>query len=120
MIFFIIIQSPEGDCPSGKYFFIIHFYAIMHRTTIVQNKIINSICPCNFFLWLIFIGLVRLGRQIQPLNFYLRRKKKHSTQNCMHYNGTAPDFQFLFLFILNKIFFKMYQKTYQNVQLYLY
>ena len=29
-------------------FFIIHFYAIMHRT-IVQNKIISIICSCPFF-----------------------------------------------------------------------
>ena len=37
---------------------IICFYAIMHRTTIVQNKIISIICSCFFFVRLIFIGLV--------------------------------------------------------------
>ena len=38
--------------------FIICFYAIMHRTTIVQNKIIIRICSCLFFVQLIFIFLV--------------------------------------------------------------
>ena len=28
----------------------------MHSTTIVQNKIINIICSCPFFIWLVFIG----------------------------------------------------------------
>ena len=36
-------------------FFIIRFYAIMHRT-IIQNKIVSIIC--SFFFRLIFIGLV--------------------------------------------------------------
>ena len=40
------------------FLFIIRFNAIMHRTTIVQNKIINIICSCLFFCPLIFIGLV--------------------------------------------------------------
>ena len=39
------------------YFFIICFYAIMHRTTIVQNKIISIIYSCLFYVQL-FIGLV--------------------------------------------------------------
>ena len=65
------------------FFFIIHFYAIMHRTTIVQNKIITIICSCHFFcpanIYRPSLGKVRLGRPnqklIQPPNFYLRRKK---------------------------------------------
>ena len=55
----------------------------MHRTTIVQNKITNSICSCLFFcpanIYRPSLGKVWLGRSnpklIQPLNFYLRRKK---------------------------------------------
>ena len=39
-------------------YIIIRFYAIMYRTTIVQNKIISIICSCLFFVRLIFIGLV--------------------------------------------------------------
>ena len=38
--------------------FIIRFYAIIYRATIVQIKIISSICSCLIFVWLIFIGLV--------------------------------------------------------------
>ena len=30
------------------FFFIIHFYAIVHRRTIIQNKIISIICSCSF------------------------------------------------------------------------
>ena len=60
------------------------FYAIMHRTTIVQNKILSIICSWFFFgpanIYRPILGKVRLGRpnpiRIQPLNFYLRRKKK--------------------------------------------
>ena len=73
----------------------------MHRTTIVQNKIINIICSCLFLcpinIYRPSLGKVWLGRpnpkQLQMLNFYLR-KIKHSTENCMHYNVTYPDFQF--------------------------
>ena len=72
----------------------------MHKTTNAQNKILSSIFiffPANIHRP--SLGKVRLGRPnpkpIQPLNFYLRRKKKDcSTQNCMHYNGIKPDFQF--------------------------
>ena len=35
--------------------------AIIHRTTIVQNKILSIICSWLFFVQLIFIGLVREG-----------------------------------------------------------
>ena len=57
----------------------------MHRTTIVQNKIISIICFDFFCLanntYRPSLGKVRLGRSnpkpIQPLNFYLRRKSKN-------------------------------------------
>ena len=73
----------------------------MHRTTIAQNKIISNICSCLFFclanIYRPSLGEVQLGRPnpkpIPVLNFYLKKKKKdHSTQNCMHYNGTESDF----------------------------
>ena len=35
---------------SVNVFFIVRFYAIIHRTTIVQNIIISSICSCSFFV----------------------------------------------------------------------
>ena len=65
-------------------FFIICFYAIMHGTTIVQNKISIIICSCLFFcpanIYRPSLGKVRLGRPnpklLQPLNFYCKRKRK--------------------------------------------
>ena len=65
-------------------FFIICFYAIMHRTTIVQDKIISSICSCVFFcpanIYRPSLGKVWLGRPnpklIPLLNFYLGRRRK--------------------------------------------
>ena len=91
-------------------FFIIHFYASMHRT-IIQNKIIvlfvlAFFCPANIYRP--SLGKVRLGRPnpkpLKPLNFYLRKKKKdHSTQNCMHNNGMMPNFQFKFSFIFKML-----------------
>ena len=55
----------------------------MHKTTIVQNKIISTICSWRFFcpanIYRPSLGKVRLGRPNQkPLpafNFYLRIKK---------------------------------------------
>ena len=108
-------------------FFIIYFYAIMHRTTIVQNKIISSICSCLLFcldnIYRPSLGKLQLGRPnpkpIPLLNFYLRRRKKdHSIQNCMHYNGAEPDFQFWFWFIFNKMlkfFIKKPSKILNNI-----
>ena len=73
-------------------FFIIRFHAIMHRTTVVQNKIIRIICSCIFFVLLICIGLVEPSislpirkvwsgrpnpKPLQPLNFYHRSKRKN-------------------------------------------
>ena len=74
----------------------------MHRTTIVQNKIVSSICSCLFFClantYRPSLGKERLGRPnstpLQGLNFYVRRKKIHSTKNCMHYKAALPNFQF--------------------------
>ena len=99
----------KGILPAENILFIIRFYAIMHRTTIVQNKIISIICSFFFFCPANIYGAslrkVRLGRPnpnlSQSLNIYLRRKKKHSTQNCMHYNVSPSDFQFSFSFFLN-------------------
>ena len=53
--------SPSGDHTSGKYFFIIRFCAIMHRTTIVQNKIVSIIILFLpfYFVWFLFIGPVQ-------------------------------------------------------------
>ena len=64
--------------------FIKHFYAIMYKTTIVQNKIISTICSWLFFclanIYRPSLGKVQLSRPnpklIHPLNFYLRRKIK--------------------------------------------
>ena len=95
-----------------KIFFIVRFYAIMHRTTIVQNKIISSISSCFFCLANIYrpsLGKVQLGRPTQncfSCSIFIseEEKKDHSTQNCMHYNATEPDFQFCFSFIFKKRF----------------
>ena len=116
----------KGMVPDKNNFFIMCFYAIMHRTTIVQNKILSILCSCFFCEANIYrpgLGKVRLGRPnpklLQPLNFYLRRKKKHSTQNCMHNNGMMPDFQFWFSFIFKKIF-KMLSKKPVKIMNYIY
>ena len=79
----IIMARLHKQYRQKVFFFIIRFYAIMHRTTIAQNKIISTICSCLFFcspnIYRPSLGEVRLGRPnpkpIQPLNFYLRRKK---------------------------------------------
>ena len=46
------VRQPSclwGNSSGRKYLFFIRcFYAIMHRTTIVQNKIISIICSCLF------------------------------------------------------------------------
>ena len=70
----------------------------MYRT-IVQNKIISIICSCLLYFCMAnnyrpSLGKVRLGRANPTPNFYLRRKKKRSTQNCAHYNAVLPNFQF--------------------------
>ena len=55
----LLLCDLKETVPAENIFFIRRFYAIMHRTTIVQKKIICSICSCPFFVWLIFIGLVQ-------------------------------------------------------------
>ena len=73
-----------GTVTADFFFIIIRFYAIVHRRTIVQNKILRIICSCPFFcpgnIYRSSLGKVRLGRPNpklpQPLNFYLRRKEK--------------------------------------------
>ena len=72
----------KGTEPVENIFFIICFYAIVYRTTIVQNKIITIICSCLFFclanIYRPSLGKVWLGRPnpnlFESLNFYLRRK----------------------------------------------
>ena len=56
----------------------------MHRLTIVQNKIVSIICSSPFFcpsnIYRLSLRKVQLCRPnpklLQPLNFYLRRKRK--------------------------------------------
>ena len=55
--FTFLLQAPgplvapfKGTVPTD-FFFIRCFYAIMHRTTIVQNKILSIISSCFFFCW---------------------------------------------------------------------
>ena len=92
-------------------FFIICFYAIMHRT-IVQNKII-TIISCLFFVQLVFIGLVqgRCGQVSLIQNnfnhsiFITEGNKKKITQNCMHYNTLPQILNFHF-----HLFLKLFQK----------
>ena len=48
----------KGSVQGENILFIISFYEIVHRRTIVHNKIISIICSCLFFIRLIFIGLV--------------------------------------------------------------
>ena len=71
----------RGPCRQKKYFFIWRFYAIMHRTTVVQNKIITIICLvffCSANIYRPSLGKVQFGvpnpKQIQSFNFYLRGK----------------------------------------------
>ena len=41
---FSLLLHFKRTVPTESIFFIIHSYPIMHRITIVQNKIINIIC----------------------------------------------------------------------------
>ena len=52
-----IVVSIKGTVWAENIFFIICFYAIVHRRTIVQNKIISIICSCYFSVRLILIDL---------------------------------------------------------------
>ena len=97
---FPLSLTLKGTVPAEN-IFLLCFYVIMHRTTIVQNKILRIICSCLLFcpanIYKPSLGKVQLGRPnpklLQPLNFISEEKeKKHSTQNCMHYNVSKPDF----------------------------
>ena len=70
-------------------------------------------CSCLFqFVWLIFIGLVqgRCGQVSLTQNnfnhsiFVSEEKKKHCTQNCMHYNISTQIFNFHFHLFLKNMF----------------
>ena len=97
----------------------------MHRTTIVQNKIISTIRSCFFFcpanIYRHNLGRGWLGRPnpkvSTALNFYLRRGKKyHSIQNCTHYNFALDIFKFhLFSFKYITKICKKYIKTFTNI-----
>ena len=84
----------------------------MHWTTIAQNKIITIICSSLFFclanIYRPSLGKMQLGRpnpnQFQALNFYFRRKKK-STQNCMHSNVRVKIFLTINMIIINEFVF---------------
>ena len=91
----------KGTIPT--IFFITRFYEIMHRTTIVHNKILSIICSCLFFcpanIYRPSLGKVRLGRPnknrfSRSIFISEEKEKTHSTQNCMHYNAAEPNFQF--------------------------
>ena len=82
----------------------------MHRTTIVQDKIISIICSCLFFCLANFykpsLGKVWLGRPnpklIQQLNFYLRRKRKKNVLLRIVY--TITDWMQIFNFDFDLFF----------------
>ena len=96
-------------------FFIICFYAIMHRTTIAQNKIMSIICSCLFFcpanIHRPSLGKVQLGRPNPNLaqSLYLRRKKKTILLRIVCTTMYRHPI-FIFIFFL---FLKMYRKTWQ-------
>ena len=89
----------------------------MHRTTIVQNKIISTIFFV-FFCWANIyrpsLGKVQLGRPnpklIQPLNFYLRRKRNKNI--LLRIVCATADWSWIFNF--NFHLFK--KKNYPNFQ----
>ena len=82
-IYLVIWSQPfRGPYRQKIIFIIIRFYAITHRTTIVQNKIISIICSCLLLspanIYRPSLGKVQLGRNCpnlyQSLNICLRRK----------------------------------------------
>ena len=87
--------------PYWPIFLIICFYAIVHRRTIVQNKIISIIC--SFFVQLILIdNLLNVWlsapnpNNYKSPNIHPRRikKKGHSTPKWTDYDASEPDFEF--------------------------
>ena len=97
MKFFMLLKARSLGTILADFFYS-RFYAIMHRTTIVQNKIISSICSCLFFcpvnIYRPSLGKVRLGRPTQNRFSHSilisEEKKDYSIQNCMHYNASEP------------------------------
>ena len=88
--------------------FIIHFSAIIHRITIVQNWIIRIICSCFFFVRLILIGLeikpfvCLLKIDTSPTVFIIEWwDKLHSGEKETLYKMSLELFHFI-------IFFKFY------------
>ena len=88
----------------------------MHRTTIVQNKIVSIICSCLFFcranIYRPSPGKVWLGKPnpnlSQSLNIYLRRKKNILLRIVCTtaYSVSSFNFQFTFSFIFEKCIIK--------------
>ena len=67
---------------------------LLYRIKLHVVFVLAFFCPANIYRP--SQGKARLGRnnptQLQRLNFYLRRNKKHSIQNFMHYKSLYPDF----------------------------
>ena len=118
----LIMYPLRGQFRQKIFFFIICFYAIIHRT-IVQNKILSIICSCFFCLANIYrpsLRKVRLGRPnpkpIQPLNFYLRREKKTILSRIVCTTMVwSPIFNFDFNLFL-KYLKMLFQKPVKNIQ----
>ena len=84
----------------------------LYRIKLKVLFLLAIFCPANIYrpsLW-----KVRLGRpnpnQSQSLNFYLRMKKTHSTQNCKHTMYRRPIFNFDFHLFLKNYFIKCIKK----------
>ena len=102
---------PQLSVPYRQkiYFFVIWFYAIVHRS-IVQNKILSIICSCSFFVSININWPNRVNMWLanpngfESLNFHSRRifKKGHSTPKWMDCDIGEPDFQFLSKYIFFK------------------
>ena len=86
------VPCIKGPYRQKIFFFIIHFYVIMHRTTIVQNKIISIIWSWLFLgpdnIYRPSLGKVRLARPnkkpLPAFNFYLRKKRKQQFYSELH------------------------------------
>ena len=107
----------NGSIPTENIFFIICFYAIIHRTTIVQNKILRIIFSCLFFgianIYWPSLGKVQLGRPnpklLQTLNFYLERKRKNPFYSELYALQCVKDrFSILIFIYFLKNILKMY------------
>ena len=113
-ILVLLVFSKLRGPYQQNFFFIIRFYAILHITTIVHNKIISIVCSCFFFclanIYRPCLGKVQLGRpngpnpnQPQSLNFYLRRKiiTKTFYSDLYALHVSLYDFHFFKFFFLN-------------------